>query len=136
MFFSGRIDDRLVQRMRHRADHAIGRSARQFRVRVQRDHETNLRQDREVADLHREAVVFIAQQLVQVHQLAALALPTHPHSFARVVNPMAMEQKKRSRGLAGVFFVEFAHQLRAVIDQRIILGAGSGESGKSVSNAK
>ena len=65
-----------------------------------------------------------AQQLVQVHQLAALALPTHPHSFARVVNPVAMEEKKRSRSLAGVLLVEFAHQLRAVVDQRIILGRG------------
>ena len=91
---------------------------------VQRDDETNLRQDRQVANFHRETIVFAAQQLVQVHQLAALALPTHPHSLARVVNPVAMEEKKRSRSLAGVLFVQLAHQLRAVFDQRIIFGRG------------
>ena len=66
----------------------------------------------------------IAQQFVQVHQLAAFALPTHPHPFARVVDPVTMEEEERSRSLAGIFFIELAHQLRTVFDQRVVLGRG------------
>ena len=55
------IDNRLIERMSQRSDHPVSRAAGQFRVGIQRDHEANRRQDREIPDLHRKAVEPSAQ---------------------------------------------------------------------------
>src|SRR6266849_507547 len=56
---SVRIDDCLVQRMRQGACHAMRRSSRQFRIRVECDHKTNARKNRKVSHLDRETVAFL-----------------------------------------------------------------------------
>ena len=71
-----------------------------------------------------KAVVLAAQEAVEVHQLAALALPAHPAFFARVVDAVTMEQEERAHVLASVFFVEFANQGGAQVDQRTVFGRG------------
>ena len=110
----------LVKRVRHRADHAVRGVARQFGVGVKGDDEANFRQHGKIADLYREAVVLVAQQLVEVHQLAALALPTHPDSFARVVDAVAVQQHEQALALAAMLFVQVADEFGAEFDQRIV----------------
>ena len=95
-----RIDDRLIQRMGDRSHHAVRRAPGQFGIGVERNHEADLGKNREIADLHRKTVVLAAQELIQIEQLAALALPSHPSFFARVVDPVAMEKKERAHILS------------------------------------
>ena len=83
------------------------RSARKLGVGVERDDETDLRENGKIADLDREAVVLSAQKFVQVEQLAALAFPAHPSLLARVVDAVAVQQKKRSLLVVGILLVQF-----------------------------
>ena len=94
------VEARSIQRMRHLADHPLGRAARQARVGVERDHvahaggyrgRVTIRSDE--ADIRRAA-----QQPIQFVQLSALALPSHPHAFSRVPDALAMEQQKSRAG--------------------------------------
>ena len=117
-----RIDDCLIQGMREGSHHAVCGAAGKFRVGIKRDDIPHRRQDGEISLLDGKAVVLSAQQLVQVEELAAFALPAHPPLLARVVYPMAMEQEERSHLLVSVFFVQLADQARTQIDQRIIFG--------------
>src|SRR5437667_2815516 len=102
-----RINDGLVQRMRQRADKALGGAAWQLRVSVQSDDESYFWKDREITCLDWETVIVAGQNLVQVHQLTALTFPSHPDFLARVINAMTVEHEKRTHLLARIFFVQF-----------------------------
>src|ERR1700733_3122231 len=115
-----RIDDRLIQRMRERSHHAVRRSARKLSIGIECDDEPNFGENREVANFDRKAVVFRTQKFVQVHQLAALALPTHPAFLARVVDAMAMQQKERPLLFPRVLLVKFLNERRTQLDQGIL----------------
>src|SRR5580698_1052829 len=96
--------------MRQCSHHAKRRPAWKLSVGVEGDHETDLWKDGEIAHLDRKAVIFAAEQLVQVQQFAALALPSHPSFFARVINAMAMEEKKRPHFLGRVLLIQLVDQ--------------------------
>jgi len=100
------VNDRLIQRVGQGADHALadprGSSVSESRVITKRTPESMGR----LPTFSWKAVKLGAQQVVQVHQFAALTLPSHPESFSRVVNAMAMEEKERSHALSGIFLVE------------------------------
>src|SRR3989442_5827491 len=81
-----RINDGLVQRMRQGADQALGAATRQLRVGVKSDDESYFWKDREITCLDRETVIVASQNLVQVHQLAALTFPSHPDFLAWGIN--------------------------------------------------
>ncbi len=115
-----RIDDGLVQRMSHRAHQPMRRAARQFRIAVERQHKANMREQGEIANLHREAVVLAINQAIEVEQLAALALPAHPDAFARVVDAVPMKKRKRPLARLGILLIELANQSAAELDQRIV----------------
>ena len=82
--------------MRHLADQAADRVARQSRVGVERDDVANAAGTRWrcPADRHEGRVGRAAQEPVQLVQLAALALPADPPSFAFVPDSPAMEQQE------------------------------------------
>ena len=78
------------------ADHARGRAAGKLRVGVEREDVTDLRKDVEPAGLDGEGVVLADQELVEIEELAAFALPAHPHALAHVEDAMAVEKEKAS----------------------------------------
>src|SRR5579863_615084 len=88
------IDDGLVQRMRQGSGHAVRRASWKLRIRIERNHKANTRQNRQVTNFYGEAVILSAQELVEVEQFAALTLPSHPRFLTRVVNTMAMKKKE------------------------------------------
>ena len=90
---------RPVQRVRHGGDKMRGRVARQLRIGVQRDHITHGRQHERIADDAVEALAgtctgTTTQQRIQVGELAAFALLTHPDAFALVPTARAVEKKE------------------------------------------
>ena len=95
----GCVEARPVQRMRHLADQAAHRVARQPRVRVERHDVADIggRDRRPGADVDEGGVGRGAQQPVQFVQLAALALPADPPRFAFVPDATAMQQQKARR---------------------------------------
>src|SRR5271156_3576424 len=89
-----RVEAGSIQRMRHLADHLARSSARQTRVGVKRDHVAHA-----VGDFRRAPVLAkkggggrAAQQTIQLVQLAALALPSHPAAFGFIPDAPAMKQ--------------------------------------------
>ena len=89
-----RIDHSAVEGVRQRADQPARGPARQLRVGVQRYDVPDPRQDRQVADLDREAVRGLAEQVVEVQELPALALPAHPGALGRVINVAPVEKEE------------------------------------------
>ena len=92
----GRIEARPIQRVRHLADQATHRVARQSRVGVERHDVTNVgrRRRRPGADVDEGGVGRGAQQSIQLVQLAALALPADPPGFAFIPDAPAVQQQK------------------------------------------
>ena len=138
----GRVEARPVERMRHLADQAAHRVARQSRVGVERDDVANIggRDGRPGADVDEGGVGRAAQQPVQFVQLAALALPADPPRFAFVPDATAMQQQKavaaRRRAIAPI---ETRDAFRRRGDQRRValgvLGCGSRSSRRPARNA-
>ena len=92
---AGAIETRTVQRVCHHADELPRRVARQLRVGVERDHVLHVRQRRGVPDDEREGVRgAAAQEGIQVCELAALALVTHPDPLLRIPAPRAVKEKE------------------------------------------
>ena len=118
------IHDRLIQRMGNRSHHAMGRSAREFRIGVERDDVSDLAKNREIAHFHREAVELAPHQPIEIEQFPPFALPPHPTSLARVINPMAMQKEKGAHILSGVAFIQFADQFFAQRNQSIVFRRG------------
>ena len=100
------VEARTIERMGHGGRELARRVARQLGVAVQDDHIADAAQAPDVADDRGEGAELAAQRSVEVLELAALALPAHPHALARVPQPGAMQQKKRrgppGREVAGV----------------------------------
>ena len=87
------IEAREVQGVRHRSDQAPRRFPRQARVGVECDHVTNARgckRSRHVG-CHERRVGGAAQEAVELPQLPALALPTHPDLLSLVPEAAAVE---------------------------------------------
>ena len=95
---------RRVERVRHGAHELPCRIARQLRVRVQSNHVPDFRKDRRRADDAGKAVpIAVAQQRVQVRELAALALLSHPQACSRIPTTGAVQQVEHAgpRRVAG-----------------------------------
>src|SRR6202043_1958202 len=95
------VEARPVERMRHLADQAANRVARQLGVGIERYDVANIsrRGARLLSRRQKSRVIGAAQKSVQLMQLAALALPTDPFRLAFVPNAPAMEQQEA--GAAG-----------------------------------
>jgi hypothetical protein len=95
--------------MRDRAhEHARG-AGREHRVRIQRDDVAAFLQRGRTADDGGKHVGTAAQELVELAQLAALALPPHPGVLLRVPLPDAMEQEEGILRPRRVPRIELAH---------------------------
>ena len=98
-----RVVDRPVQRVRHGPDERSCGVARQLGVRIQGDDVAHPGEDGGVADHQGETpAVALPQQGVEVRELAALALVTHPDAVVGVPAARAMEQKEDVAPAAGV----------------------------------
>ena len=81
--------------MGHLTDKPDRGVARQPRVGVERDHVANTgRQGGVTFAADKGRIVGAAQKLVELVQLAALALPPHPLAFALVENAASMQMEK------------------------------------------
>jgi hypothetical protein len=89
------IERGAIERMRDDADELSGHAPGQPRVAVERDAVPDLRQHGQIADDGGEARVGgAAQQPIELLDLAALAFPSHPSTFAGVPLPQAMEEEE------------------------------------------
>ena len=117
-----RVVARPIQRVRHGAHQFPRRVARQLGIGVQGNDVLHVRQERRIPDDPRKTLLIIAaQQRVQIRQLAALALVTHPNLFLRIPAARAMEQEERVAPVAWVLFVQRFDPLRRQLHQRCIL---------------
>src|SRR5438132_10097881 len=82
--------------MRHLAYQALGRSARQSRIRVQRDHVADVgrRDGKGTIDRDESGVGGATKPAIELMQLAPFALPPDPFALSLVPHPPAMEQKE------------------------------------------
>ncbi|KAF5056936.1 hypothetical protein DSECCO2_362080 [anaerobic digester metagenome] len=117
-----------VQRMGHGAHEPARRVAGQLRVGVQGDDESDIRQDGRVADDEREAVrrvgLTLAEQGVQIPELAALAFVAHPGPLGGVVSTRTMEQGERAARIARVFCVQFFDHVMGLTDKFLVIRQG------------
>ena len=121
------IVKRPVERMRHRADQLSRRIARQLRIGVERDYVSDIGEHVDVAGDHREAILrFAAQQCVELLELAALSLPTHPQLLVRVPSARPVEQEEDVAFGVGIpwaiLAVERIDSRARAPDQRGIIG--------------
>ena len=127
-----------VERVSDDPDQLARHAARQPRVAVERDAVLDLRQDGQIADRHGEARVGgAAQQAVELLDLAALALPSHPQPFALVPLAQAVKQEEAvgaavrvpcvERGDAGARGLEDLRVVRQRLGRRVEKVAEDGE---------
>src|SRR6476660_6319188 len=84
-----------VQRMRDRSNQQLRRVTRQHRVRVESDYVADVFQSARVADDGGERILRTsAHELVELRQLPALSLPSHPDVLLRIPQPRTMEKEK------------------------------------------
>ncbi len=98
-----RIEARAVERVRQGGDEGACGIPRKLRVRIQGDDVADADQGRRVTDgAHERGRIALAEQGVERCQLAALALVSHPHPFARVPLPGAVQQVEAIAALGRV----------------------------------
>ena len=114
----GRIEDRLVQRVRHLADQPQGRVTRHPGVGIERQNVAHTGGHGWHMTLCRAVVGIIgtAQQTVELVQLAAFALPSHPNLFGGVVTAVTMQVQKAGTG--GTRAVDLVQSGNLDVDQR------------------
>src|SRR5579872_5579835 len=116
--------------MRQRTDHALGGATGQFGISVESDDETHAAEHCKIHYFYGKTVVLTAQQPRKIHQLTALALPTHPDALARVIHPMAVREQKHSSVLVSVLLAQLADQVFAESETGIILARFFARVGK------
>ena len=89
-----RIEHRAIERMRGNSDEIAGHSDRHACVGIQREHIAHIRRRSRRAPARRDerGGALAEQQVVQLRELAALALPAHEAMFLLVPLPATMEQ--------------------------------------------
>ena len=122
---TGRIVHRAIQWMRERTDQRRRRLRWQQRIGIECDDEAHLTDGRDVADDRRERFLrAAAQEAVELRELPALALPSHPHALLRIPAAGAMEQIERVLLLRCIPRIERAHPLLRRREDR---GVGLGD---------
>ncbi len=103
------------------ADETGGRITGQLRVGVERDDVFHAAEPVQIADLHREGVESAAQELIEVEQFAALALPPHPAAFRLVVHAVPMKQEEGRSSVRTVTRIQPFDQFHTQDHERIVL---------------
>src|ERR1043166_10348238 len=96
--------------MSYGADQAVRRVSGELRVGVEGDHVLHSSQYGKISHFDGEIIVLSAQEIIEVEQLPALPLPTHPCTLTRVVNTMAMEEEKGAPAFLAVPLVQILNQ--------------------------
>src|SRR4029079_3831301 len=105
------------------ADQLSGGVSWEARVAVEGDAVVDVRENGEIAPRHREAgVARAAEEPVELLDLAALALPSHPAALALVPQPLPVEQIEAVVPAAGVTLVERVDPFHRGLDDRGVLG--------------
>src|SRR6185312_11967375 len=125
-----RVDDGGIKRMSHGSDHFGRGAARKLRIGIERNDEADVLNLRKVAHFYWEWIESVPQQLVEIEQLAALALPTHPRALLRIVNTMAVEEIKMAEIQTTVTLVQVVNQLPGKLNSRIVVVGGFRAVGK------
>src|SRR3954465_13420662 len=89
-----------------------------------------MRKIREVTSFHRKRIVDLAKHLVEIEKLAPLPLPSHPSSFAWIVNTVAMEKIKAAGGLSSVLFIQSLNETDREIHPNILFAGGFSRIGQ------
>jgi hypothetical protein len=114
---------RAIERVCHRAHKGGRRRPWEYGVGVQRDDVAHIAQRPRVARHHRERVAGSAAQIaVELRQLAALSLPSHPRALGRVPEARPVEQKKGVplAGHGGITLVESLDAADGGVEYRAI----------------
>ncbi|MNB96793.1 hypothetical protein D3C75_440060 [compost metagenome] len=112
------IEARAVERVRQGGDERACRIPRKLCIRIQRDHVADADQRRCVTgDAHERGRIAQTEQRIERGQLAALALVSHPHAFARIPLPGAVQQVEAVAALGRVTPVQLLDPCRGVRKQ-------------------
>src|SRR5579872_5473432 len=116
--------------MRQRADQTVSGVSGQLSIRIESNHIANLRQDRQIANLHRKTVGVVAEKPVQVKQLAAFSLPSHPSVLRGVVHAMTVKVEERAFVVVSIFFIQVPDERTAQLYQMIAFVKSLGGVGR------
>ena len=106
--------------MRRGGRHLCGRVPRQQRVRVQRNYILNGAERQLVARHGLKAIAASRQKPVEIVQLSALALMTHPFAFSGVPSTRPVKEIKRPRACCSVPRVQPLNSLHAYLQHGIV----------------
>src|SRR5579862_115020 len=101
----------------------------QLGIGIQGDDIANQRKRGKITRFDGEAVRGAKEKVVEVHQLAPLALPAHPASFRGIVDPMTVQVEKAPPLIQRILLIELMNQSGANSDQLIVLVEGLGSVG-------
>ena len=121
----GRVEARMIERMRELADQASHGFSRQACICIERDDVANIRRNGQRAPVSMNVVSRCAtQQLIQLMQFAALALPAHPLLLPFAPDTAAMQhiETLALRGSA-VHAIETGDAVDRDLQQRGIVGS-------------
>ena len=126
---AGRVDHRLIQGVRDLSDQLLRGVARQPGVGVECDHVAEAAGDSSL-ESHVAGARGAAQVGVELHQLAALALPAHPGVFARIPAPFAVEEQEP----VTILLVQGSDPVPGEVEQGLVVrgvfGGGVGPVGR------
>ena len=101
------VEDGSVQRVREDSDQRLRDAPREPRVRVEREDVPHRRQDRQLSQPYRvSGVVRVAQEPVELLELAPLPLPAHEDALFRIPPALPVEEEETVPGSGGVAAVE------------------------------
>ena len=113
---------RPVQRVRHGSDELPRRIARQLRIRIERDHELDVRQIRGLPDDDGKTVRRpAAKKQVQLRKLPPLAFVAHPDPLLRIPSARAVEKEERIALCVHVLLVQLFDPLPGQPQQLLVL---------------
>src|ERR1039457_6593375 len=101
----------MIERMRYGARQPRGCPARKLCVGIESQDVANVPKHIDTARFDRKCIGFPGKKRVQVEQLAALALPAHPHSLALIEGSMTVEKKKGTIAARAVFCIQLVDKL-------------------------
>ena len=101
--------------MCHGLDHLSSGISRQLSVCIQSNHETHFKKCCNISDHRRKTTLRAAERGVEIGQLSALALVSHPRVFLQIPATISMQEKKPVAVVCGILLIEtinsFASQL-------------------------
>src|SRR3954469_5589334 len=99
---------------------SLGGAARQLRVGIECKDKADFREARQIPGLNRERVIRLSEHLVEIEQLASFSLPTHPRTFAGIVDAVAMKQIKPALQVVRILLVQTLDQTHGKIDASVL----------------